>query len=379
MDKVPRDAILARGSHLRFICLWTKERRDLPLAIAIISSTRILDELEWDMIFTKQGGTTFQELWSAFGSLPCLRVLHIENWIRCGNNNLARILNHNPRLEEMVLRNFVGVDSLEDFQPLMYLTTLRLGCMWKSNPGLVHLPRFSPNLMTLALYPDPNCPVLGFFGNVKEFCPKLTIIERAKHDGIDADEMNWSQEMDLALVGSTSYVVYIELPFSELSGENPVLESNLKHFAICNQRRGWIPEACMSMFEFPWTCSKLESFTLSGVAFNRHDDYGDYTCDTYEPFVRDPDDLEDEKGSLVANEETPQPEVDAGSAQIRQKLLAAHGWYSIIPPGSWEYEDASSYYSNVLLKRMLRRVITMPKMREASLNVFRYYRSAELN
>lgn len=125
----------------------------------------------------------------------------------------------NPRLEEMVLRNVVGLDSLEDFQPLMYLTTLRPGCMWKSNPGLVHLPRFSPNLMTLALYPDPNCPVHGFFGNVKEFCPKLTIIERAKHDGIDADEMNWSQEMDLALVGSTSYLVYIELPFSELSGE----------------------------------------------------------------------------------------------------------------------------------------------------------------
>lgn len=133
------------------------------------------------------------------------------------------------------------------------------------------------------------------------------------------------------------------------------------------------------MFEFPWICSKLESFTLSGVAFNRHDDHGDYTYDTYEPFVRDPDDLEDEEGSLVANEETPQPEVDAGSAQSRQKLLATHGWYSIIPPGSWEYEDVSSYYSNVLLKRMLRRVITMPKMREASLNVFRYYRSAELN
>lgn len=62
-----------------------------------------------------------------------------------------------------------------------------------------------------------------------------------------------------------------------------------------------------------------------------------------------------------------------------KKILARYGWFSIIPPGTWEYDDVSSHYSNILLKRMLRRVITMPSMREASLNVFRYYRSTELD
>lgn len=68
----------------------------------------------------------------------------------------------------------------------------------------------------------------------------------------------------------------------------------------------------------------------------------------------------------------------AGAVLSWQKLLARYGWYSIIPPGTWEYDDISSHYSNILLKTMLCHVITMPSMCEASLNVFWYYKSTEL-
>ena len=87
----------------------------------------------------------------------------------------------------------------------------------------------------------------------------------------------------------------------------------------------------------------------------------------------------DTENTPAANEDTRQPDADARAVQSQKKLLARYGWFSIVPPGTWEYDDVSSHYSNILLKRMLRRVITMPSMCEASLNVFRYYRSTELD
>lgn len=62
------------------------------------------------------------------------------------------------------------------------------------------------------LFPDPVYPILELFGYVKYCCPKLTAIERVKIKGndIDADEMEWIQNMDLALVRSTSTLVYLD-------------------------------------------------------------------------------------------------------------------------------------------------------------------------
>jgi len=217
MDKVPGKVVLAHGSHLRFIQMRTKNKGDLPLAIAIISSTLLLNELTWDMQFTKEDNTIFEEVQSAFGSLSRLHVLHLENWIEYGANNLARILNRNSKLKEVVLCLIVGVNSLGDFRPLVHLTTLRLECSWKTNSGLIHLPQYCPNLTILTLLPDPVCPVLELFVYVKDYCPKLTALERAKNNDIDADEMEWTQNMDLALVRSTSALAYLDLPFSGLT------------------------------------------------------------------------------------------------------------------------------------------------------------------
>jgi hypothetical protein len=98
----------------------------------------------------------------------------------------------------------------------------------------------------------------------------------------------------------------------------------------------------LPVFEFLWACNRLETFTLSGVAFNRHDDHGDYTGDTYELFMRDPDDMGDTENTPAANEDTRQPDADAGAVQSRKKLLPRYGWFSIIPPGTWGYDDMTT-------------------------------------
>lgn len=61
MNKVSREVVLAHGSHFPFIRMCTKNKGDLPLAIAVISSTRLLNELTWNMLFSKRAIPLFRK------------------------------------------------------------------------------------------------------------------------------------------------------------------------------------------------------------------------------------------------------------------------------------------------------------------------------
>ncbi|KAF9430202.1 hypothetical protein BGZ94_007907 [Podila epigama] len=373
-----------------------------------------------------------RETLSTLESLTQLTVLHLKRWRDYNGRSsicLAKTLSNNPLLKTLILHDLRGVNYFDGCVPLLNLTHLVLDCDWnRSNPGLPSLVRYCPNLETLEYQPEEDCPIAELSLNLRECCPKLRHLYCSKK--FNAHEYypiwHWSQDIEPVKAGTgfetldlpmqdlrpqlceaildrhyntlvnLHLYVYRRLIPSAMASMSLILENctNLRMFTAEACGSSWTPEDCFALFDRPWT-PKLESIMLQWVTtgldrskfrVEREEDLYDIEepagpyqgDDVYELFERDPDivpswqlndEMSDIKGATVDGDAAP------GLDLCRpNKLLDKYGWELDEEMTIFDAVELDSRNSNLLLRRMLDRVGTMPNMRDFQISRYRYQR-----
>jgi len=336
----------------------------------------------------------------ALATLSQLRFLYLKNW-RHDNIDLAVVLCGTPLLQELKLYLPHGLGGCFDqCRPLENLTILWLSCFWpKASPGFPQLIRFCPSLETLYLNPLLECPIVELSTNLREYCPRLKTLKCGPYFHHDIFERIWTADKDLMLIESATGLNDFDLPLCDLTsavlqtlltrhahtltklslffyrGGDPGTVANmssilasclsLQEFTAGIVGGAWKPSECLGLFEQSWSQS-LRQFGFSGVStdLNRsaygdddgfYDDSEPYSGnDVFEDFNVDPSEIEVQ-------------DCQEGTSGQEIKFMARHGWRV---QGNGKDRQLQSRDSNILCRKLLERVVSMPLMDEVSLNIF---------
>ncbi|KAG0335724.1 hypothetical protein BG004_008353 [Podila humilis] len=318
--------------------------------------------------------------------------------------------------------------------PLLHLTTLRLDIEWNQNSAkLENILRLFPSLQHLNFNPLDDCPIVEISKNIKECCPQLKVLNCSRHFDHEITYRIWypSQEKDRALVEAAPMgVTDFEIPLCDFTAE--IAETLLTRFSRTMTRLAlyiycggddlsktigclsellfsfvslkdlvfsivggaWEPAECMELFSKPWgSQDHLQSFELHGVItglcrgqYGTEDGEYDTTCppytgdDVFEKADPNPDlsavrqfcESLGENMQEDGSKETDKEEEEGEGKPV--KFLQHNGW--TLQP----YNDCAwleSRDGNILFKRFLHHVVSMPCMKAALLNWYSWDKAEE--
>ncbi|KAF9389613.1 hypothetical protein CPB97_011023 [Podila verticillata] len=243
----------------------------------------------------------FSKVYPALSALSQLEHLELERFEFATAHQLSAFLNNNPNLSSCIFKNVYGIAGFDGCEPLIRVVRISISCEWKSNPGLVQLPRYCPNLENLTFKGGKNCPIDELTKNLHMHCPKVHSIrhdedetaypvqEIVLHDNaitslirtppwllnIFISRGNLSTQVCKALLEHANWLESVELLILQGSREtihnmSEILAScpNLRKFALWNgvftdyggMRLDWFDD-------LPWNCPKIESIELKRFAF----------------------------------------------------------------------------------------------------------------
>lgn len=403
-QNVPLPVLQANSRHFRYLTLSspvalrsTLLRELVIYGESLIANMNLLHknpQLESLGLFLLDD-IAYREIQTALDTTLQLRILRVFCGKHPNIDHLVQFISNNTQLQDLELIDIVGVDKCVWTRPLMHLKDLRINTYLGSNPGLVDLIRQCPNLESLSFHARFGCPAETIARNIQECCPHLTSIRCL--EGTSHRNRTWllcNQEI-LLLLTATPRLVHFEMEMVELTAEigdalaahAQYLETvhiyvegmgdtlvhgakiladcpNLKSFALASACNAWAPKDGLVLLEQPWKSAMLESFWLDGIWYNgdRDDIAGDYE-DFFEP---DPDDLEKDRGGcgVGMNQESERKETG--------KILSRYGWEQEGRSCSDDHDALGSRYANQLLRRLLQRVVVMPKVRGVSVNKFNF-------
>ncbi|KAG0094811.1 hypothetical protein BGZ93_006748 [Podila epicladia] len=304
---IPAEILRTQSRHFRYVRLWRPfptplqctHLRELDLAGEEFSSYADLifsnSQLS-SLILDFARGQRYSDVQPALEALRQLKVFCLRNLLLTTSDQITQVLNNNSSsLQEMEFHypdgilEFLGCEPLTSVRRFSFSSDRRA-----SNMGMLELIRHCPNLEILEVF-GRECPVAQLAKNIRECCPKVTIIRYDSGSVSEDDSVLLVQapsrltEFDLILqtfstricdallVGHASLLERLCLSFfngvqAAVEGTNRILAScpnlrSLKMFFAGNFSSQEYASSSLWGSNDPWICTQLETLDLNGFFF----------------------------------------------------------------------------------------------------------------
>ncbi|KAF9305717.1 hypothetical protein BGZ74_009166 [Mortierella antarctica] len=393
----------------------------LKTNLGLLHSNRLLSSL----VLKLYDGTYYSEVQEALDSVTWLKTLQFHCGETLDPDHLAAFIFNNLGLKELLVSHIRGFERIVTSQPLIHLTSLHLNTQMDDNPGLVLLIRFCPNLEEIWFHGYDTCPFEAIATNIRECCPKASSIRCLDTFAVNFGEEVISEDELVTLIKSSHRLTHFEMPIFDLTARvclaflQPHWASltmlrlyiygtdalytlsnagkilgvcfNLKKVVLANECHDWQPLHCFGLLEVPWACKNLEAFTLRGVQYIPQPEEGYVVWDFVQAFEKDPGDLSDLVPMVLdanANVIRPANATDLACTTeylseagdfveyVPARTLGKHGWVVHEKLRKPEELALSSSNANTLVREIIQRTISLPKIRKVTINQYLYCKAA---
>ncbi|KAG0033607.1 hypothetical protein BGZ82_006042 [Podila clonocystis] len=232
--------------------------------IQVLYSNLHLQRLSWSIPDTNAISHT--DVITALESLSSLRSLTLDSFRWCFGR-FSHVINRNAEMTRLRMRHCRGLEDIEKCLFMDNVKELYLDCAWRDNAGLLSLIRGSPNLESLMVRLDQDCPLIELCEILQERCPKvaaLTCTRLGREE--EAQSGTIIQDQIATLVGSIKSLRCLELNVYELSDEIcsgllDIRAGDLERVKIVVHRDS--KESLTSANRILATCAGLRSFSIT--------------------------------------------------------------------------------------------------------------------
>ncbi|KAG0096061.1 hypothetical protein BGZ93_005077 [Podila epicladia] len=385
--------------------------------LGLLQSNRLLSSL----VVKLYDGTDYNEIQEALDPVTWLRTLQFHCGETLDSDHLAAFIFNNLELKELLVSHIRGFERIVTSHPLIHLTSLHLNTQLEDNPGLVLLIRFCPNLEEIWFHGYDTCPFEAIATNIRECCPNVSSIRCLDTFAVNFGEEVIPEDELVTLIKSSRRLTHFEMPILDLTarvclaflqphwtnltmlrlyvyGEDAFdtlpnagkilgVCFNLEKVVLANPCHDWQPVECFGLVEVPWASKNLEAFTLRGVQYIPQSEESITERDFAQAFEKDPPDLSemvpmvlDANANVVRSANATDLECtteylsEAGDfvEYVPARMLGKHGWVVHETLRKPEELALSSSAANFVVREIIRRTISLPRIRKVTINQYLY-------
>lgn len=237
-------------------------------AIQVLHSNVHLQRLSWSIPDTRDMNTvSHTDVITALESLSSLRSLTLDSFHWCFDR-FAHVISRNAELTSLTMSHCRGLEDIEKNLFMNNVKELYLDCAWRVNAGLLDLIWESPNLESLMVRLDRDCPLVELCEILQERCPKVTALKctRLGREEEEAQSGSIVRDQIAMLVESIKCLNSLELNVYELSddicsGFLDIRANDLERVEIVVHRDS--KESLASASRILTSCPGLRSFSIT--------------------------------------------------------------------------------------------------------------------